>query len=87
LLNACGKVSPAWIHGFHERDFLLSYPSLYLLFACNRVMYTRVFFPIDLPRGVVALREALNQFLLVLPNALFEIAGYACIRAYETCCS
>jgi len=71
------EVAPGGVGAFDQKDFFLAAPAFELLFAGNGVANVGEGLEVDELGGVVLRAEAGEEFLFVLRDAGFEVAGEA----------
>lgn len=77
LRPASTQIEPVWVHGPDQLDLLLSPPSFKLFLTVDCLSGVVIGFPVEQPIDVVSTGKAISSMLLVLPDALFGMAGYA----------
>src|SRR5712692_7281788 len=73
------QVLPSRIHGFDELYLLAAPPAFDFLFAGDGGIGIKKAFVVDEKGQVVAAGESGDEFALVLPDAVWEVARDACI--------
>ena len=80
--NFIRKLVPIGIDGFYQPIFLFPFPTLYLLFSCNRGSYIVKRFKINQFVNVVSFGKSFDQSILVFKHATLQIIGYADIQHF-----
>src|SRR3954464_7132258 len=80
VIPPVSQVVPVWIESLDQRDLLLPPPALDLLLAIDCFPNVIETLPINEPALAKFVREPLDNFLFVLPCALVQVAGKACIE-------
>ena len=75
-----GQVVPVGVHRFDKIYLLAAAPTLDFLLTCNCSARICEPFIVNQACEVITTREARDQLVLVLEDATWEIAGYACVQ-------
>ena len=86
LIPSFAEIEPRRILALDQRQFFLTQPSFDLLFSADCVADVAVALQIDQTVDVVAVRKSRNPMVLVLPDPLFEFAGYAAVKGARAAC-